>query len=596
MPRRAETGANRLRRNIFGGRVKTYERTRRRLRLRATLSGAAAVLALLAAGAAAAQDASDADAAAPGDAAEEGASSGGEVRFDVMEYAVSGNSVLTAGDIQRVLMPYTGYGKQVSDVVAGQRALEALYRERGYPTVVVDVPQQDVSSGIIAMVVTEGRVGTVAVTGAQHASAREVRQSLPGLTPGSVPHVPSLQAQMARSNTRGTRTVRPEFRAGAAPGTVDVDLAVEDRRVWGASVELNDQYNRSTERLRVSASAHYDDLWRAGHSVNLSYQFSPEEPGQVQAVSGSYYAPIGYSRTSLLAYAVRSNTDVATLGGLTVIGEGTNIGGRIIHTLAGSPAGVVQSVMLGADYKDYFDQIGLVDPATEELLTFDTPVTYLPFTAQYRWLKAREDYQAEFSLGTTFAFDGLVGRQAQFGGVPDDPLVPGNQGVPGKRDNAQASFLFFYGNASYAHRFGAIDAKLAVDWQLATDPLISNEQFVLGGLASVRGYREAEALGDSGARASVEVGYSLRPARGVDWRIAGFAEGGYGWVERPLPEELHSYSLSSVGVSNSVSLFDLVYGQFDLAYQFQEDPAKNGVPVDDDIGGMRVHFKVGVKY
>jgi hemolysin activation/secretion protein len=565
-----------------------------RLRIRSALRVSACAFAMVAAHAASAQDApAAAESAEPGPAPEQE-----DLKFDVMEYVVRGNSVLKPAEIQNALTPHTGYGKRVPDVMSARKALEDLYRGKGYQTVVVDVPQQDVSSGVIELAVSEGRIGSVRVTGADFVLPSEVRGSIPSLVKGSVPNVPELQRELSQANTRPTRSITPEFRAGVAPGTIDIDLVVDDKRPWGATVELSDQYNRSTERLRVAASAHYDNLWQAGHSANIAFQFAPQDFAQVQAISGSYYAPLGYSRTSLLAYVVNSNTDVATVGGLAVIGRGLTLGGRVMRTLGGSPAGVVQSLMFGVDYKDYLDQIGLISPTTGELLTFDTPVAYLPFTAQYRWINVTEDSTSEFTIGTTFAFDGLVGKQIQFGGRDKDPFDPGSTAVAGKRANSQASFLFVHGTGSYQKRFaGAFDAKFGLDWQIATDPLISNEQFVVGGLSSVRGYREAEILGDSGARGSLELGYKVPLGNDrINWRIAAFAEGGYAWVERPEPEEKSRFIIGSTGLTTSFDLFGVVAGQLDVAYRFDADPTDSGIPVDTDLGDLRVHFKIGVKY
>lgn len=559
----------------------------------ATLLCAASLLSFCAATPAAAQEVAEGEAAV----AEP------ELRFDVMEYLVRGNTVLKPADIQNALMQFTGFEKTVPDVESARAALEKVYRDRGYATVVVEVPQQDVSSGLIDLIVTEGTVGQIRVTGADFVLPSEVRSALPGLVKGKVPNVPALQQELSAANARTTRTITPEFKAGMAPGTVDVDLAVDDKRPWGVGIELNDQYNRSTERLRANVSAHYDNLWQLGHSANIFYQTAPEDFDQVQVVSASYFAPLGYSSTSLLGYVVSSNTDVATVGGLAVLGDGLTVGGRLMHTLGGSPPGVVQSLLIGFDYKDYLDQIGLVDPETGESLTFDTPVTYLPFTAQYRWLGGNAKSNSEFSIGATFAFDGIVGDQDEFGGRPDNILLPGDQSTVGKRAGAEASFFYLYGSGAYNLKLPkGFDLKGALDWQLSPNPLISNEQFVLGGLASVRGYREAEALGDSGARMSLELGYHIpfkdgsSDAENIDVRIAAFLEGGYAWTEDPLPEEESKVWLASTGLTTSFNLYKHLYGQFDLAYQFRSDPTKSGQKVDDDLGGLRAHFKVGVKY
>lgn len=563
------------------------------------LLAASAVVALCAAAPAMAQDAAD-EPVATAEAGDDAAA----LRFDVMEFEVAGNSVLEAADIQRALTPFTGFNKGVADVEASREALEKAYRDKGYATVVVEVPAQDVRNGIVQLAVVEGKVDQVRVRGARYVLPSEIKAALPGLSEGAVPNVPQLQQALSDANSRPTRTITPEFRAGMAPGTVDVDLVVEDKRPWGASLEWNDQYNRSTDRWRTNASIHYDNLWQQGHSANLFFQTAPFELDQIQVWSASYYAPIGYGRTSLLGYAVQSNTDVATVGGLAVIGDGFMVGARVIHTLGGSPKGTVQSLMIGVDYKDYMDQIGIVDPATGDPLTFDTPVTYLPFTGQYRLLGGAKDYSYEVTVGGTFGFDGLVGDQDEFGGVPDDPLTPGDQSRPGKRADSEASFFFLAGSANYTHRFGEDwEAKTYLDWQMSAAPLISNEQFVLGGANSVRGYREAEVLGDSGLRVGLELAREVPMAwagedvdKAVAWRVSAFAEGGAAFLNRPLPGEQSKFFLASVGVSTTFEVLEAVYGTLDLAYQFNDDPSDSGTPVEDDIGGLRLHVKFGVKY
>src|SRR5262249_7456373 len=46
--------------------------------------------------------------------------------------------------------------------------------------------------------------------------------------------------------------------------------------------------------------------------------------------------------------------------------------------------------------------------------------------------------------------------------------------------------------------------SLRVDGQVASEPLISNEQFGAGGVNSVRGYHEGEVFGDNGWHVSLE--------------------------------------------------------------------------------------------
>src|SRR5262245_35888900 len=75
-------------------------------------------------------------------------------RFDVVEYRVLGNSVLPPADIERTLYPRLGAGKSIDDVEQARAALETYYHERGFGTVFVDVPEQDVDEGVVRLRVT----------------------------------------------------------------------------------------------------------------------------------------------------------------------------------------------------------------------------------------------------------------------------------------------------------------------------------------------------------------------------------------------------------------------------------------------------------
>ncbi len=46
---------------------------------------------------------------------------------------------------------------------------------------------------------------------------------------------------------------------------------------------------------------------------------------------------------------------------------------------------------------------------------------------------------------------------------------------------------------------------LKVDGQIADQPLISHEEYIAGGMTNVRGYKEAEALGDDALHGTVEL-------------------------------------------------------------------------------------------
>ena len=81
--------------------------------------------------------------------------------FNIMEYRIEGNKVLSGTRIEEIVYRYLGEEKTIADVEAARAALEQAYRDAGYLTVLVDIPEQTVSSGIVRLKVAEGSVEKV---------------------------------------------------------------------------------------------------------------------------------------------------------------------------------------------------------------------------------------------------------------------------------------------------------------------------------------------------------------------------------------------------------------------------------------------------
>jgi hemolysin activation/secretion protein len=235
--------------------------------------------------------------------------------FDIWEYRVSGSSVLPQTEIEKVLYPHLGPHQNMTDVEAARVALETRYRDAGYPTVLVDVPEQEVTDGVVRLRVTEGRVDRLRVTGARYYSNGRIRAQIPSLAEGTVPHLPTLQEELGRFNQRSPdRSVTPVTRAGRTPGTVEFELQVKDHIPVHASVELNNRYTLDTEKLRLNASLGYGNLWQRDDSITLNYQIAPEDLDQVKVLVGTYLLRPRTSRNVFVFYGVDSNSNVATVG------------------------------------------------------------------------------------------------------------------------------------------------------------------------------------------------------------------------------------------------------------------------------------------
>ena len=160
--------------------------------------------------------------------------------FDLLELRVKGNTLLDKKQLERTIYPFLGPKKSIDNVDLARSALEELYRSKGYQTVSVDIPEQDVKNGIVYLQVVEGKVSRLRVKEARYFSLDKIKAGVPELAEGSVPHFPTMQKQLSELGGQSVdRKVQPVLRAGDTPGTLEVDLKVKDELPLHGRVELN---------------------------------------------------------------------------------------------------------------------------------------------------------------------------------------------------------------------------------------------------------------------------------------------------------------------------------------------------------------------
>ncbi|WP_434116180.1 ShlB/FhaC/HecB family hemolysin secretion/activation protein [Paraburkholderia caffeinilytica] len=499
--------------------------------------------------------------AAPGASAPAGAApaAGSPQTFDVNEYIVRGNTALQSLDIEKAVYPFEGPGKTLSDVNAARDALQKVYQDKGYQSVVVELPQQRVNNGVILLQVVEAKVGRLRVEGAKYYSPQNIRDAVPALAEGSVPDFTVAQQQLTDLNRSADRQVIPVLKPGALPQTVDVDLKVDDHNPLHGSLELNNDNSPNTSSLRTTASLSYSNLWQLGHVLSGTYLIAPQHPEDARVYSFSYLAPLRDSHWSFLATVIHSDSNVASLGGTNVLGKGTTFGFTAIYALPSSDT-YAQSASVEIDRKHYDENVSLAGQ------TSTAPLTYVPVTFSYNGQLSLKNSQTAFSASLT----------TNIRGVGSDWNAYDN-----KRYNATPDFVYGKFDVNHTQHFGHdIDANAHVSAQLANSPLVSSEQFAAGGMNSVRGYMQAEDTADSGVIGSLELrspSISKYLGGAVDgrineWRFHAFVDAAHLWLLSPLPEQTSSFNLLSVGFGTRIQLLKYASADFEAGW-----PLKAGV-------------------
>jgi len=281
------------------------------------------------------------------------------------------------------------------------------------------------------------------------------------------------------------RSVVPVLKAGPTPGTVDLALKVADDLPFHGSIELNNQYAADTKPLRAIVGLSYSNLFGELDNFAAQYQVAPQDASEVTVYALSYtFRPLANGLRAS-AYFIDSNSDIAAIGTIGVLGRG-KIGGTKFSFPLDSAPGSTQSLTLGVDYKDFSQVVNLSGGSP-----LDTPVSYTIVSAAYAGSWTGTLTQEIFSASANFGPRGLPNDVADFANA---------------RFKGSPNFFYVRFDGSYKVKL-PLNFKLLVraSGQLAAEPLVNNEDFSIAGADGVRGYVEAEELGDRAIKSTLQL-------------------------------------------------------------------------------------------
>ena len=500
--------------------------------------------------------------------------------FDVWEYRVDGNTVLDARDVERILYPYLGPMRDLGGIEQARGALEAEYRARGYVAVAVTIPEQTVDRGLVRLQVVEQHVAKLRVTGAKYTSERDIAGAMPSLAPGEVLNSNDVQKDIAALSAR-SRDVQydPRIKSGKDVGTLDVEVAVKDRPPLHGSLELNNFRSANTTDLRTAATVSYENLFQRQQELILSSQVSPQDTSEVKVFSGTYVVRPDNGNI-FSATGVHTDSDVAAVGGTTVLGKGDFAFVRGLFPLRQN-ANLRDNLILGFDYKSSKDETTfLVDnpggPSTTDVS--DKRITYVNLVTGY-------DAAVNGWGGPT-----TVDVTANFG---SRQLANNPSEFEKKRFKGDPNYLHLNLEASHTQPLPlGMHLVARVRGQWSQDALIANEEFNVGGATSVRGYLESEQLADYGVGTSFEL---VTPNLGARLGRLSTTEGYVFWdwsngrLNDPLPKEKADFRMASVGAGVRFAAIWGFEGDAFWAHTLNDAP-------DTPSGDDRMSFRFGYTF
>jgi len=364
------------------------------------------------------------------------------------------------------------------------RMLVLLCRKSDHPVVEVYVPPQDISSGVVQVVVLAARLGEVRVRGNRWFSdsllTGQVRTK-----PGQEVTGETLMEDVDWLNQNPFRQVDLVYAKAQQPGETDAILRVADVRPERVYAGYDDSGTEQTGLGRAFAGFNLGNLW--GEDNQLSYQYTRSTDGNLlSADSGSYTLPLPWrDSVSVFGSWARSNSLEENIFNLT--GITWQAGLRYTVMLPVLP-GYSQTLVFGADYKWTNNNLGFGGTQV-----FSSPSIIAQGVVTYSGTRSDDHGSTRGSLSAYYSPGGL-------GGLNHD------RDFQVQRAGATADYGYLQAAFSRLERLpGDFTAALSGSGQWSSARLLATEQFGLGGEDSVRGYDERIVNGDDGVSAQLEL-------------------------------------------------------------------------------------------
>ncbi len=407
--------------------------------------------------------------------------------FAVTHYQVTGSTVFSAADLDRVTQPFTTAARNrkltFTELFLARDAITQLYVQKGYLTSGAYLPPQSFKAGIVEIRVLEGSLTDIQVTGTRRLPANYIRSRIALATTPPLNRDRLLEAlQLLRLNPL-IENLSAELAAGTQPGQSLLTVKVAEAKTFGAQITLDNARSPSvgTDRRQIQLSQ--ANLLGWGDRLSLSYT----NTNGSNAADFSYTLPVSPHDTTLSLNLGFSSSQVleAPFNILDITSKSNYVELTLRHPLLRTPT---REFALGLTATHRSSQSLLLGdipfPAAGADDEGRTRLTALRFVQEYTQRSSRSVFalRSQFSVGLS-AFNATV-----------------NDTAPDSR------FLAWRGQAQWVRSL-APDTLLLLrgDVQLADRPLLPFEQFGLGGQDTIRGYRQDALLADRGLLAAAEL-------------------------------------------------------------------------------------------
>lgn len=478
------------------------------------------------------------------------------ITFELKKIVTDASAVLTDAELDAIIKPYEGKQVQLNDIYAIVDKINALYNDKGYVTCRAFLPPQTITDGTVKLLLVEGRTGSTIVNNNKYTKTKYITNRM-HLAKGEIANIKQLNKDLLLFNATNSTQLRIMMKAGTEPGTTDYEITAYElmRDTWtifedNAGSDTSGEYRTGLFFNTKSLSGHCDAL-------SLGTVIS----------EGTKAANVMYSR-SLGRSGTKMNLVYSTNAVEVVKGDYEDM-----------IKGHANSYAIG------FTQPIVVNETTRTELSLDynrqnSKTDFMPAGTRFNIV---DDSVQDFSLG--FAMTNYGASHVFY---QKHSYVRGySESTPDMSAQKSQNFGFYKFNAMYQKLY-----KAGQMWNLRADAqwsgsegMVSSRQFYMGGMYSVRGYKENYLGGDSGFTFSAEYAVPV-----INKNTSAFTFFDYGHVYGNGQSDDQHNVLSSVGLGIRSTINQYCSASLVLGIPLQREFSA------EQVSKTRLHFIVNGQF
>lgn len=484
-----------------------------------------------------------------------------QTKFTVKRFIFKDNTVLEEAAVQKILKDYLNRPVTFADLLELETKLTKLYNDNGYINSGVVIPSQDINSGVITIQAIQGQIEDINVKVDGRLKEGYIRSRL----------------------SRGTKS----------------PFNINELQEALQLLQLNPLIENLNAELSVGLRR---DRWALNVNVNQAQAFRPVlfiNNNRTPSV-GSFQRGLELNHDNVLGYGDRFSFIYKNTNGSNDFDGNYTIPLNSLDGTVGLGYRYVTSDIIEGD----FDDLNIESETSQYELTLRQPIL----------VRANSESTKELALGLAFS------RQSNSTTLDDEPF-PLSPGAPDSGDDIgetkisavrffqdwtrrtrkdvfaarsqvsvgldlfnstvndgapDSKFVAWRGQAQWLRQLKSssnINLLVRSDVQLSTSDLVPLEQFSLGGVESVRGYRQDALLGDNGVLVSAEVRIPVYRWSNEQSALSAvpFVDFGTTWSNSENVNQDED-TVASIGVGLQLALSDMLNARLDYGIPLIDVP------------------------